>query len=186
MSRGARAGLTACLVIAIVALDSAGHAELFRCKGPDGKAIFTDQKRTCPGAEPSEPAGVLQRVPKPDGVARDANAPPSAIAAPAAPVPDQAVDAAAQWKQKKLDAEQKVEQIRTQREAMAKWVGFCNRPGGYIAARDEAGIQRVENCSELRQEFHSLEAQEAAARDYLATGLAEECRRAGCLPGWLR
>jgi hypothetical protein len=49
--------------------------------------------------------------------------------------------------------------------------------------RDDAGIQQVVNCSELKREFHALERQEAAARDYLATGLPEECRRAGCLPG---
>jgi hypothetical protein len=42
------------------------------------------------------------------------------------------------------------------------------------------------NCSELKHELDEVETQEAAARDYLATGLAEECRRAGCLPGWVR
>jgi hypothetical protein len=183
--RNARAGLTACLVIAISALDSAAHAELFRCKGPDGKPIFTDQKHTCPGADPSEPAGIVHRAPTPEVVPRDANAPPSAIAAPDAPVTDEAVDAAAQWKQKKLDAEQKVEQIRARRDWIKNYVSFCNR-GAYVTTRDDAGIKQVVNCSELHRELHSLETQEAAARDYLATGLPEECRRAGCLPGWLR
>ena len=64
-------------------------------------------------------------------------------------------------------------------------MSYCNR-GAYITTRDDAGIQQVVNCSELRREFHDLEAKEAAGRDYLANGLAEECRRAGCRPGWLR
>ena len=45
---------------------------------------------------------------------------------------------------------------------------------------------RVPISRYVSREFHDLEQQEAAAREYLATGLPEECRRAGCLPGWLR
>jgi hypothetical protein len=176
--------LTFLLALALPA--TAARAELFRCTGPDGKAIFTDQKHTCPGAEPSEPAGVVHRAETPES-RHDAADP--ADAAPAAPSREpQAPDThseAAQWKQKKLDAESAIEQIQARRESMKPYVGHCNR-GGWVRTRDDAGIQQVVNCSILKREFNALETQEAAARDYLANGLPEECRRAGCLPGWLR
>jgi hypothetical protein len=164
---------------AVATIATAAHAELFRCNGPDGKPIYTDQKHTCPGAEASEPAGVVHRAPTPET--------PSTPAAPSRDPHAAAVesDVAAQWKQKKIDAEQRLEEIRARRDWIKTYVSYCNR-GGYVTTRDDAGLQQVVNCSELKREFHSLETKEAAASDYLATGLAEECRKAGCLPGWLR
>jgi hypothetical protein len=188
MRSSARAGLTAGLWIAIAIASHAGaaHAELFRCTGPDGKAIFTDQKSRCPGADASEPAGVVHRAPTPDVAPRDVDAPPSSIAAPGASVSDEAADAAGVWKRKKLEAEQRLAQLQARRDRMEPIVSHCNRPGRYVTSRDDAGIQQVANCSELKRQFDMLENQEAAARDYLTTGLPDECRRAGCLPGWVR
>lgn len=171
-------------LLAVTALATAAHAELFRCTGPDGKTIYTDQKHTCPGADASEPAGVVHRAETPEGPKRDADVVPAARSSePHAP--DAAEQAAALWKQKKRDAEERVEEIHARRDWIRKYVGYCNR-GAWITTRDEAGIQQVVNCTELHRELTSLETQEAAAREYLATGLPEECRRAGCLPGWLR
>jgi hypothetical protein len=165
------------LLFTIALAGSAAHAELFRCTGPDGKTIFTDQKHTCPGAEPTEPTGVVHRAETPE-------------IAPAAPSRDQhapdVVSEAAQWKQKKRDAELQLEELRKHREWLDRVANNCNRPGRYVVKRDDAGIKQMANCSELKQELADVETQEAAARDYLATGLAEECRRAGCLPGWVR
>lgn len=157
-------------------------AELFRCLGADGQVVFTDQKSLCPGADPHEPSGVVHSV-----------EPQPAPSRPAAPAPsdpallDRDVEAAMieHWQQKKRDAEQAIAQIRKRREWMLPYVGHCNR-GGYVTTRDDAGIQQVVNCSVLRREFDALEQQEAAARDYLTLGLREECRKAGCLPGWIR
>ena len=178
--RIAGSGLTAVLAVAVLA--GSAHAELFRCKGPDGKTIFTDRKKVCPGADPSEPAGVVHRA--------ETAAPPDAASVPAARESNAHAEmeaaAEAQWKHKKLDAERHLAEIRARRDAMEKFVSHCNRPGRYVTTRDDAGIQEVVNCSDLKQQFDELETQVAAARDYLATGLAEECRRAGCLPGWLR
>jgi hypothetical protein len=175
--------LTFLLAFALPA--AVARAELFRCTGPDGKTIFTDQKHTCPDAEPSEPAGVVHRAETPE-TRHDAGESPSAPAAlsrePSAP---DAHSQAAQWKQKKLDAEDAIAEIQAQRARMKPYVGHCNR-GGWVRTRDDAGIQQVVNCSMLKREFDSLETREAAARDYLENGLPEECRRAGCLPGWLR
>jgi hypothetical protein len=172
------------MLLAVSALATAAHAELFRCTGPDGKTIFTDQKHTCPGADASEPEGVVHRAETPESPKRDADVVPAARASePQAS--DAAEQAEALWKQKKRDAEQRVEQIQARRDWIRKYVSYCNR-GAWVTTRDEAGIQQVVNCTELHREFKALETQEAAAREYLATGLRDECRRAGCLPGWLR
>ena len=166
---------------------ASARAELFRCTGPDGKTIFTDQKQNCPGAEPSEPTGVVHRVETPES---RHSAPDSETAAPAAPSRDphapEVASEAAQWKQKKRDVEQQIAKIHAQREAMDRFVSLCNRPGRYVTTRDDAGIQQVVSCSELKRQFDALSTQEATARDYLANGMPDECRRAGCLPGWLR
>ena len=179
-----RAAFTAWMAAALVAGPIAGHAELFRCVGPDGKTVYTDQKSTCPGAEPSQPSGVVHRA-----TASDAPAPgpasASPLAAPGKATRKNAADASKQWRQKKVEAEQQVERIHARHEWIKEYVSYCNR-GAYVTTRDDAGIQQVVNCSELKREFHDLEKQEADARAYLDTGLAQECRKAGCLPGWLR
>jgi hypothetical protein len=164
-------------IAALAATETA--AELFRCTGPDGKTIFTDQKGACPDAEPFEPSGVVH------------SAPPSPTRPPAAVQRDRHLseraeeEAAKVWKQKKRDAEARIERIQQRRERMKPYVGHCNR-GGYVTTRDEAGIEDAVNCSVLRREFAALDDQEAEARNYLENVLPEECRKAGCLPGWLR
>ena len=55
-----------------------------------------------------------------------------------------------------------------------------------MTTRDKAGIKRAVPCSEIRGEFDVLDQREARVRNYLENELPEECRRAGCLPGWLR
>jgi len=163
------------------------RAELFRCTGPDGKTIYTDQKDTCPGADPFEPSGVVHKA--------DTPAPPTQrtgegeVAPPARggdPLAEQAqANAAAQWRARKADAEKKVQSIRARREYIERYVSYCNR-GDYVTTRDDAGIKQVVNCSLLKQEHADLEQQEAVALEYLETGLADDCRKAGCLPGWVR
>lgn len=172
-------------LLAVTALTTAAHAELFRCTGPDGKPVYTDRKATCPSAEASEPAGVVHHAETPEAPAHDAQA---AAAPPASGRPAQEAaeeGAAAAWKQKKRDAEQRIEKLQERREWIRKYVSYCNR-GAWVTTRDDAGIQQVVNCTDLHRELTSLETQEAEAREYLATGLPDECRRAGCLPGWLR
>jgi hypothetical protein len=167
------------------AIRNRARAELFRCTGPDGKTIFTDQKNTCPGAEPSEPTGVVHRAETPES---HQSAPDPGTSAPAALSRDpHAADAseAAQWKQKKRDAEQQVAKLQAQREAMDRFVSHCNRPGRYVKTRDDAGISRSSAARSSSASSSSRESGGGRAH-YLATGLPEECRRAGCLPGWLR
>jgi Domain of unknown function (DUF4124) len=157
-------------------LASPAGAELFRCTTPDGQTVFTDKKGTCPGAEPFEPSGEVQSADTP-------SAPPPAARKPLA---DEAeAEQARLWRDKKRAAEEDLAGVQKHRDYLQQYVSFCNR-GGYVTTRDDAGIKKRVNCSELRSEFNGLEEQEAAALDYLQNGLAEDCRKAGCLPGWIR
>jgi hypothetical protein len=165
-------------LLALTLTGSAARAELFRCVGPDGKTIFTDQKHTCPGAEPTEPSGVVHRAETPES-------PPAPAAPSREPAPDETSEAA-QWKQKKRDAELHLEQVSSRRDAIDDFANNCYRAGYKVVTRNEAGIKERVNCSVLKRQLQELETEEAAAREYLANGLAEECRRAGCLPGWVR
>ena len=92
---------------------------------------------------------------------------------------------AARWKQKKLEKEQELEQVVARREQLRELVSHCNR-GGQAITLDDAGIKRRLSCTVVREEFSSLDTREASVRSYLDEGLKEECRRAGCLPGWIR
>lgn len=176
MIRGAKAWAAGLFVAGVTLGSAPAWAELFRCAGPDGKMIYTDQKALCPGAEAHEPSGVVHNTPS----APKRTAP---AARRRAPLVDESQ--APIWRQKRLDAETAIEQIRVHREKLRPHVSHCNR-GGYVTTRDDAGIKRRVSCSWLRSEFAKLDDQEAEARAYLDGGLRDECRRAGCLPGWIR
>jgi hypothetical protein len=55
-----------------------------------------------------------------------------------------------------------------------------------VFARDAAGVKERIPCSQLHARLAALDAQQTALRNYLEHELPEECRRAGCLPGWVR
>jgi hypothetical protein len=177
-------------VLAVTALIPAARAELFRCTGPDGKPVYTDQKHTCPGSDPSEPTGVVHRAATPEAAGTGSDRASDPKIAPAArtsePRPADDAQQAAFWKQKKRDAEHELARLSERRASYDLFADHCSRPGKRVITRDDAGIKQYASCSEVIEQFHALEKQEAAARDYLATGLPEECRRAGCLPGWVR
>jgi hypothetical protein len=61
----------------------------------------------------------------------------------------------------------------------------CNR-GASLYTENDTGIRRGYSCDRVREEFDALERAERELRAYLDGGLEEECRRAGCLPGWVR
>jgi hypothetical protein len=156
-----------------------GAAELFRCTGPDGETIFTDQRGVCPNEEAFEPDAVLHK-------ATDTTKGRAAMARHRQRVEERATESLEQaWKQKQTDAQTRIEQIQERREKMKPYVNHCNR-GGYVTTRDDAGIEDVVNCSELRHDFAKLDDLEQDAKNYLTNVLPEECRKAGCLPGWLR
>jgi hypothetical protein len=164
------------------------RAELFRCELPDGQTIYTDSKAKCPGADPFEPKGEVQK-------AAERDAPGAASRAPLedrrerAQARERAAEAEAgearRWRQKREESEQALEQIRQRRTDLDDFVTWCNR-GGSVVTRDDAGIKRSVPCKQIRSEYEDLDGEETKVRAYLDSGLAEECRKAGCLPGWIR
>ena len=174
--------LGAALLVVSVARDARG--DLLRCPGPDGNIIFTDDPSVCPGAEPFEPSGTVHSV-KP--------------VAPAAIGRQQRLEAMERrrlmdeaeageierWQLKKRTKEEELRSIALRREELLDLVTWCNR-GGRVVTYDDAGIKRAARCSDVKKELKMLERQEAGIHHYLQHELAEECRRAGCLPGWIR
>ena len=169
------------------------QTELLRCIGPDGKMIYTDNKALCPEAKPFEPKGELIA---PSGVG-------SSEARAVAPSPagnslaerrrraearQAAFEAeeseAKRWKSKQEKLQADVDALAKKRAQLERFITNCNR-GGLVWSRDDAGIKRKVKCSKIKEEYASLGAAEERASAALAA-LPEECRKAGCLPGWLR
>jgi len=171
----------AALASAAMALPAA--AELYRCTGPGGDIIFTDDKSNCPGAAKHDPQAELQTVPA------DTESP---AAAPARATRDSYARRAAheraqkvQWQQKKRSKEEELRMLQARQSQLARYVKSCNR-GVEIIGRDETGIKYRVSCDHIRQEYAENEARQVPLRDYLTTGLQRECRQSGCLPGWIR
>jgi hypothetical protein len=92
---------------------------------------------------------------------------------------------AQRWRALKAAKQDELGEVARDLEYLEQYVKFCNR-GGQVLYRDEAGIKRTMSCDDLRGRYSVLEARKSEIRDYLDHGLADECRRAGCLPGWIR
>ncbi len=163
-------------------LPLAAAAELYRCPGPDGSTVYTDNPNACPDAVAHKPSGALQRIP---------HAPPPRAAAPApttarAAMEQQAeADTARVWREKKQRHQEELRGLDRQREHLREYVTWCNR-GGELITRDTSGLNRQVSCGSVRDELEAVEARRAELQAYLDEGLEEECRLAGCLPGWIR
>ncbi len=163
-------------------LPLAAAAELYRCPGPDGSTVYTDNPNACPNAVAHTLSGALQRI---------QNA-PSSRAAPPAPTPSRSAmeqqaeaDTARVWREKKQLHQEELRDLDRQREHLLEYVTWCNR-GGELITRDAAGLNRKVSCGSVRGELDAVETRRAEVQAYLDEGLEEECRLAGCLPGWIR
>jgi hypothetical protein len=186
--RGARRKTLLCCALggALLVLTLAGDArgDLLRCPGPDGNIIYTDDPSVCPGAEPFEPAGQVHSVEPaaPASIGRQRRI----EAMERQRLKDQAeAGEIERWQLKKRTKEEELRSIAQRREELLDLVTWCNR-GGRLVTYDDAGIKRTVRCSDVKKELKRLEQQEASIHHYLKHELAEECRRAGCLPGWIR
>ena len=155
---------------------------MLHCTGPDGRTVYTDDKSVCPDAKPYEPDAVVHSV---DPAALPA--PDSKPARAALRTRGQSAEAGAaqRWRDLRSSKEDELQQIAAERNGLLGHVSWCNR-GGSVFTRDEAGIKQRVRCNELSSRLAALETREAQVREYLLHGLAEDCRRAGCLPGWIR
>lgn len=154
-------------------------AELYRCENGEGAPRFTNDPALCPGAKPHEPEGEVQRidtpaVPPPRATAPGGNQSPAVL---------QAQEAA--WRAKLEQARRERDELESEVARLSEMMAWCNR-GGSVVRRDLSGIPRDVSCEEIRAQHGEKEARLKELRAYLEGGIHEECRRAGCLPGWLR
>lgn len=168
------------LALAVLGVASHASAELYRCTDASGKVVYRDNPHGCRGelkrhetkrriqhSGPATTAPVKRRA-----HSRAAFANPNG-------------GAAALWKRKKVEAEEELRKLETD---LPRWVRLqtnCNR-GADTWYTDEAGIKHTIRCSDLAAHREKMEAERARLRAYIDGGLEDECRRAGCLPGWIR
>jgi len=167
------------LLCALCLVSGRAQAETYACRSASGELLFTSDPTRCPGAPVHEPRTRVQRV-----------APPRRrpSAAPAPPLEERAgleeADAAF-WREKKRQSQATLRALRQQLPEAERVVRLCNR-GNDLYIEDEDGLRRPYSCERVRAEVATLRREVARLEAYLADGLEEECRRAGCLPGWIR
>ncbi len=80
----------------------------------------------------------------------------------------------AAWQARRDSAEERLQATRQAiREVADGLTQACRFQGG-------------DECQDLHARLERLETREQELVEYLDEGLAEQCRRAGCLPGWIR
>jgi hypothetical protein len=171
----------------VVLLSGAAHAEIFKCVGPNGDVRFTSNAAQCPNAQPHAPKDVaVQRIEKPQPLA---SARPGAVPAKrraSAAALDDSAGAEAVWRKKKSDAQQQLRDVEARIQGIGRAVRWCN-DGNLLWVEDHhTGIRQDVPCSQIDATKVEFELEKEHVEQYLAEGLEEECRRAGCLPGWLR
>jgi hypothetical protein len=171
--------LLACAAPILVMLAIPAQAGLYRCQLPDGRTTFTDDPSKCPGAQEHELSGRVETV-----TTHRPAAPARALRQPSLETRARA-DQARKWREKRLRAEGDLVKLGERREKLRSFVTHCNR-GGEVIRRDSTGIKHTISCTRVRRDYASLEKQQEEIRAYLDEGLEDECRRAGCLPGWIR
>lgn len=156
-------------------------ADLYRCQRADGSLFYSDKASACPGRDPHELTGQLQSVPTarpPVARARKAQ--------PASPLEQRLLEAeAARWKQRREDALQQLHEVEQRAAYLNGFTTLCSH-GRNVVSEDADGVRSPVRCVDLRTELAALEQRADALRTYVDEGLEEECRQAGCLPGWLR
>jgi hypothetical protein len=176
-SPSARRGIAAAFLA--LALPGAALAEMYRCQGPDGKTLFTSDRSQCPGAARHETSGQLQR---PGGAPEPARARPPAK--PRARAVHDEAEAGA-WRGRRASAEAELAEARARLASLHEIAGWCNR-GHEVWATDADGLRHGVDCDDIDATQKALRREEKRLEAYLEEGLEEECRRAGCLPGWIR
>lgn len=158
-------------------------AEIYQCIGPDGKTFFTGDSAQCPGAAPHELKREIQRNPaEPAPSAHRAT--PKRRTSPAAPATGPSAGEKL-WRARQQRAEQELADVSRSEARTRDMAKACNRGSDWYGT-DESGIRRFIPCEQIKRELATLGEQRRELEAYLAGGLAEECRQAGCLPGWLR
>ncbi len=174
--------LLAVLGMVLVGINTAATAELYRCVRADGRTVFTDSKATCPGAQEHRPAGEIQSY----RAAASARQPASSGRRRAAQIrSSDTATAEASWRKKMHDVNEELQTVTNRIGNLHPLVKNCNR-GGTVFRTQENGLRAGVPCDSLRADVSRLEQRRAELQRYLDHGLQEDCRKSGCLPGWLR
>lgn len=169
------------LLVSLAFAPATVHAEIYKCRGPNGDVIFTSHQEQCPGAQVHQPKKRLQHSGTPHHTEPSPAQRHPAAAAP--PDPEEAM--AARWRQKKASSQKRLEKLQQTVPKLERVVGWCNH-GDDLYYEDEDGIRHGMSCDRVGQEYAKQKAEMEQLEQYLAEGLEEECRRSGCLPGWIR
>jgi hypothetical protein len=182
------------LAAALLIAGAPAGAELYRCTSPVGAVLVTDDARACPGAErlgsaarvtrhgaaqaevaPSQPSARAT-----EGEAGPQSLPPDAAVFPAdrpsRPAPRSADEAI--WRsyfRQKQDEQREVAKRIASLESTAKRA--CDEM--------EHGRQSYA-CRLAKAELEGERERAERLEAYLADGIEDDCRVAGCLPGWVR
>jgi len=165
--------------------------ELIRFQATNGSIGMTDDASKLPhGAtvvgrsaasapKESQPAGAEPAALKPERAA-GAQKP---LASRYAPPDDNGPDAAL-WRQRVLAAKHRLEQAKDQlvhEEAVSQDCLYSSHKDFNGLLHNYSG-----HCSELEARVRRAREAVESATSYAEDGLLEECRIAGCLPGWVR
>ena len=171
-----------------LALAAPAAADLYKCEGPGGRTLYTSDRSQCPGAPVHEPQGSVQ-----DGGGGGASAQPRDRARAtrrAMPAAQRAANEEAQaraWRQRKLESERSLREVRGRIQYVQNAVRACNR-GIELYTEDTAtGLRSEYSCKAVKAEFAELQAEEERLAAYVAGGWKKSVgARAACRVGFAR
>ena len=173
------------LLAAFALAGTPAAADIYRCTGPDGKTLFTSDQAACPGAVRHDPSRDVQRMQPEPGPSAEEPGAPGARDPGAAPAPESEDAQAAMWRRKRSEAEAELQEIERGYDELEEIITWCNR-GGDLVVEDHVGVREDYSCDEARESYERAASRRKELKHYLAGGLEDECRQAGCLPGWVR
>ena len=161
-------------------LASPAFGEIYKCQGPDGKTLYTTDRSQCPGSDAHDLKGQVQSVDS------SASAPPRRSLPAARGDADSEAIQRASWQAKKRNAEATLAEERERLRYLERMVTACNRGADLYVEDEDTGIRHGYSCDNVKAERVESAGLIQRAESFLAEGLEDECRRAGCLPGWIR
>lgn len=161
------------------------YADLYRCAGEEGRARYVDDPHACPSATPYQPRRRVQSVGPSTGSAAPPQRTPTSRFNRNSSTGFGEQDAAFFWQRKKTQAQSELQRVDALLPRLERMAWRCNK-GADAWYTDRAGLKHGVSCPQIGAERDRARAERERLRRYLEVDLAEECRRAGCLPGWVR
>lgn len=171
-------------VATLLCVASSAQAGIYKCVGPDGRVTFTSDPGSCPNAKPHVLKARVQTVID-SSTSEAARARSAARAAAARSGGEGRDELEKMWRRKRGETQAKLQQVERSWTQLQSMIKGCNR-GGEWFRKDEAGIRQHVPCGELQTRRQAIEKERDDLTEYLRIGIEDDCRRAGCIPGWIR